>query len=110
MYPPLPNPPVKLRAGSPRAGGEGINARERELRHNACYSELTKEKWMATTHITTAWDHERLKQDRLALLQAEMQRQDIGALYLSDGPHVRYLLDLKVPGCRIFVPPEGDVV
>src|SRR5439155_22335977 len=65
---------------------------------------------MALEHIATTWDHERLKRDRLALLQAEMQRQDIGALYLSDGPHVRYLLDLKVPGCRIFVPPEGDVV
>ena len=65
---------------------------------------------MALEQISVEWDHHRMKKDRLALLQAEMQRQDIGALYITDGPHVRYLLDVKLPGGKVFVPIEGDIV
>ncbi|MBM2811732.1 MAG: hypothetical protein HW416_2491 [Chloroflexi bacterium] len=36
----------------------------------------------ATTTLT--WDDERLRRDRIALLQAEMRRRNVGALYLRD--------------------------
>src|SRR5713226_7429197 len=64
---------------------------------------------MAPERVAVKWDHERLKRDRLAMLQAEMQRQDIGALYLSEGHHVRYLLDAQVPVGKVFVPIEGEL-
>ena len=64
---------------------------------------------MARERVAVKWDHERLKRDRLAMLQAEMQRQDIGALYLTEGNHVRYLLDAQVPVGKVFVPIEGEL-
>src|SRR4051794_16654159 len=64
---------------------------------------------MALERITVKWDHERLKRERLAMLQAEMQRQDIGALYLTEGNHTRYLLDMQVPVGKVFVPVEGEM-
>ena len=64
---------------------------------------------MALERVAVKWDHERLKRDRLEMLQAEMQRQDIGALYLSEGNHVRYLLDAQVPVGKVFVPVEGEL-
>ncbi len=65
---------------------------------------------MGLPRVAVTYDHDRLKRDRLAMLQAEMVRQDIGALYLSEGPHYRYLLDVKVPSASVFVPVEGDIV
>ncbi|HEY3116394.1 MAG TPA: aminopeptidase P family N-terminal domain-containing protein, partial [Chloroflexota bacterium] len=65
---------------------------------------------MAEAPIVATWDHERLKHDRLQLLQAEMQRADIGAMYLTEGFHVRYLIDVKVPFGQVFVPAEGDLI
>src|SRR5579871_4575710 len=59
--------------------------------------------------VTVQWDHERLKRDRLAQLQAEMQRMNIGGLYLTEGHHTRYLLDAQVPVGKVFVPVEGEV-
>lgn len=63
-----------------------------------------------------AVNRDRLRSDRLALLQTEMQRQGVGALYLRDGPtstgagiHARYLLDVKIPGVAVFVPAEGEM-
>ncbi len=64
---------------------------------------------MALARIAVKWDHERLKRDRLAMLQAEMQRRDIGALYLTEGNHTRYLLDAQVPVGKVFVPVEGEL-
>jgi Xaa-Pro aminopeptidase len=64
---------------------------------------------MALNWVSTDWDHERLKQERLEMLQAEMQRQNVGALYLTEGNHTRYLLDAQVPVGKVFVPVEGAV-
>ena len=64
---------------------------------------------MEYQRVTCEWDHERLKRDRLAQLQAEMQRRDIGGLYLTEGPHTRWLLDAQVPVGKVFVPVEGEI-
>lgn len=32
-----------------------------------------------------AWDNKRIKQDRVALLQAEMKQRGVGAMYLNGG-------------------------
>src|SRR6266542_2452562 len=64
---------------------------------------------MGLERVTVAWDHERLKRDRLAMLQEEMARRDIGALYLTEGNHTRYLLDAQVPVGKVFVPVEGEL-
>jgi Xaa-Pro aminopeptidase len=60
--------------------------------------------------IAQTWDDRRLKRDRLARVQAEMRKRGVGALYVSDNPTIRYLLAVKVPSARAFVPAEGDVV
>jgi Xaa-Pro aminopeptidase len=60
--------------------------------------------------LTKTWDDKRLKQDRLALLQAEMRRQNVGGLYITDGVYQRYALNLQVPGGKVFVPVEGDAI
>jgi Xaa-Pro aminopeptidase len=39
-----------------------------------------------------------------------MVRQDIGALYLTEGFNVRYLIDVRVPFGQVFVPVEGDIL
>ncbi|MBM2812748.1 MAG: peptidase [Chloroflexi bacterium] len=56
------------------------------------------------------WDNKRIKQDRIALLQAEMKREGVGALYLGSGVSARYALNLKVPGCNLFIPAQGEVI
>jgi len=65
---------------------------------------------MTYAPVPVTWDHDRLKHDRLLRLQAEMQRQDIGALYLTESFTVRYLIDVRVPFGQVFVPAEGDLV
>jgi len=59
---------------------------------------------------TVSWDNQRIKQDRIALLQAEMKRQGVGALYLGNGMSARYALNLKVPGGNLFIPAEGELI
>jgi Xaa-Pro aminopeptidase len=56
------------------------------------------------------WDSKRLKRDRQALLQAEMQRQGIGGLYLSEIRNVRYVVTTRIPGGRVFVPAQGEPI
>src|SRR2546422_133036 len=63
---------------------------------------------MEYQRITVDWDHDRLKRDRLAKLQAQMQERDIGGMYLTEGCHTRYLLDAQVPVGKVFVPVEGE--
>ncbi|MPZ12827.1 MAG: hypothetical protein GEU73_00095 [Chloroflexi bacterium] len=53
-------------------------------------------------------DDQCLNHDRTALVQAEMQRQRVGALVLSDGVFRRYVLNLDVPGAKLLVPVAGD--
>lgn len=57
-----------------------------------------------------ATDTQRLKRDRLRQVQAEMKHRGVGALYLTDGVNVRYVLDMKIPGGEVFVPAEGEVL
>ena len=56
------------------------------------------------------WDPQRLKRDRLHMLQAEMKLRDIGALYLTDQTHIRYALNEHVPGAEVFMPADGDAL
>src|SRR6059058_1708794 len=65
---------------------------------------------MSATTIRPTWDNQRIKRDRIALLQAEMKRQGVGALYLNDGIGQRYVLNVKVPGTKVFVPVEGEPI
>ena len=58
--------------------------------------------------LKQTWDDQRLKRERLELLQGEMKRQGIGALYLEDPISTRYVLDIKVPSAQIFLPIEGE--
>ncbi|HEY3117608.1 MAG TPA: M24 family metallopeptidase [Chloroflexota bacterium] len=60
--------------------------------------------------ITQTWDDDRLRQERVALVQQQMREQGVGALYIGDGTTVRYLLNIKVPSVQAFVPPSGDVL
>lgn len=60
--------------------------------------------------MTRTWDDQRLKRDRLALLQEEMRARGIGALYLEEEVHRRYALNLNVPGGNVFVPAEGHAL
>jgi Xaa-Pro aminopeptidase len=55
-------------------------------------------------------DFQRMQRDRLKRVQDEMARQNIGALFLSDGPDVRYLTNVKVPGGSVFVPRAGEAI
>ena len=59
---------------------------------------------------TLTWDPQRLKRDRLHMLQEEMKLRDIGALYLTDQNHIRYALNEHVPGAEVFVPAEGEAL
>ncbi|MBM2812171.1 MAG: peptidase [Chloroflexi bacterium] len=59
--------------------------------------------------VEKAWDETRLKRERLALLQKQMQAHDIGALYLGE-VNLRYVLNTKIPGGQVFVPAEGDPI
>ena len=56
------------------------------------------------------WDAQRLKQDRLRRLQEGMKRRDIGALYLTEGTNIRYVLNQQVPGAELFVPADGQAL
>jgi Xaa-Pro aminopeptidase len=60
--------------------------------------------------VKKTWDDQRLKRDRLTQVQEQMKRRGIGALYLSDGINLRYILNLKIPGAEVFVPPEGEAL
>jgi len=60
--------------------------------------------------IAKIWDDHRLKRDRLARVQAEMRKRNVGSLYVSDNATIRYLLAVKVPSARAFVPAEGEVI
>ena len=60
--------------------------------------------------VQKTWDDQRLKRDRLAQVQEQMKKRGIGALYLSDGINLRYILNMKIPGAEVFVPPEGDAL
>jgi len=57
--------------------------------------------------IEKTWDDRRLKDERLAQLQHAMREQGIGALYLTEGVDVRYILNLAIPGGAVFVPANG---
>ena len=63
---------------------------------------------MATLERT--WDEQRSKLARVATLQDQMKRSDMGALMLGGGIGVRYLLGVPVPSARIFVPAEGEPI
>lgn len=65
---------------------------------------------MSQTASTRTWNDQRIKQDRIALLQAEMKRRGIGGLYLKGGVTLRYALNLKVPGAQVFVPAAGEPI
>jgi Xaa-Pro aminopeptidase len=58
--------------------------------------------------IKKTWDEDRMRRDRLERLQSEMQRQDVGALYIT-GINSRYVLNAKVPSVATFIPSEGDL-
>ncbi len=60
--------------------------------------------------IEPTWDVERMRRDRRALLQAHMRERGIGALYLNDGVNTQYLLNVRIPGAALFVPPEGEII
>lgn len=60
--------------------------------------------------IEHTWDDGRLQRDRLVQLQAAMQRQGVGAIYLNDTVDVRYALNTYIPGGHVFVPVEGDPI
>ena len=46
--------------------------------------------------IKKTWDEDRMRRDRLERLQTEMQKLDVGALYIT-GINSRYVLNAKVP-------------
>src|SRR5579862_6688011 len=54
------------------------------------------------------WDNDRLRQDRLARIQDQMKRRNVGALLLGTGPKARYVMNLQVPGASVFVPVNGE--
>ena len=64
---------------------------------------------MATTMERT-WDEQRSKRARLATIQDQMKRHDIGALLLGGGIGVRYVLGVAVPASKVFVPAEGEPI
>ncbi|MCZ6544870.1 MAG: M24 family metallopeptidase [Chloroflexi bacterium] len=57
-----------------------------------------------------AWDEQRSKRARVATLQDQMKRHDIGALLLGGGIGVRYLLGVAVPASKVFVPAHGEPI
>ncbi len=66
---------------------------------------------MATTTETT-WDEQRSQRARVATLQDQMKRHDIGGLLLGGGGGigVRWVLGVAVPASRVFVPAEGEPI
>lgn len=59
---------------------------------------------------SAGYDSQHLKQERLKNLQAEMKRMGIGACFLGEGLNVKYVLDVLIPGGRVFVPREGAAI
>lgn len=59
--------------------------------------------------VEKTWDDARLKRDRLVLLQEQMRKGSIGAMYLTD-TNLRYVLNMKIPGGQVFVPVEGEPI
>ena len=57
-----------------------------------------------------AWDEQRCNRARVATLQDQMKRNDIGAFLLGGGIGARWTLGVAVPSADVFVPPEGDVI
>jgi Xaa-Pro dipeptidase len=57
-----------------------------------------------------AWDERRLKAERLERLQEEMRRLGIGAIYLSDGANIRYVMNQRIPGGKAFVLAAGEPI
>lgn len=60
--------------------------------------------------VKKTWDDQRLKRERLEHVQQEMKRQGVGSLYVTDNATLRYLLGVKVPSARAFVPAQGEVL
>jgi Xaa-Pro dipeptidase len=60
--------------------------------------------------VVKTWDDQRVKRERLENLQAQMRERGVGALFLDEGPNARYVLNLKVPGASVFVPPQGEAL
>jgi Xaa-Pro aminopeptidase len=60
--------------------------------------------------VDKTWDDQRLKQDRLHRLQAEMRKNGLDALWVNGGVEPFYILGTKVPSCQMFVPQEGEVI
>ena len=58
--------------------------------------------------VKKTWDDQRLKSDRLVLIQEQMKRRGIGAVYLNERMNMRYILNLKIPGAELFVPARGE--
>jgi Xaa-Pro aminopeptidase len=65
---------------------------------------------MTAAASAPTWDNRRIKQQRIEMLQAQLRRQGIGALYVSDRINRRYVMNLAVPGTHVFVPVEGPVI
>ena len=63
-----------------------------------------------TVELKQTWDDDRLRRERLALVQAQMKRLGIAAMYIGENASVRYLLNLKIPSSSAFVPLEGEVI
>jgi Xaa-Pro aminopeptidase len=60
--------------------------------------------------IARTWDDNRLRRDRRQALQAQMRERGIGALYLTEGTNIHYLLNVRIPGAALFVPVEGEII
>ena len=65
---------------------------------------------MSQNIMEKTWDDERLKRDRVRNLQAVMQRENVGGMFLTDRINVRYALNLRIPGGTSFVPAEGEPI
>ncbi len=60
--------------------------------------------------IEPTWDVERMRRERRLRLQAQMKERGVGALYLTEGVDIHYLLNVRIPGAALFVPPEGEII
>ncbi len=58
--------------------------------------------------VNKTWDDQRLKHDRLVLVQEQMKKRGIGAVYLNGHDSMRYIFTVKIPGAELFVPAEGE--
>jgi len=53
---------------------------------------------------------QQMRKDRVRRLQQVMKEQGFGALLLTEGPNVRYVTNVRVPGGSAFVPREGEPI